>query len=110
MARYGCPESSLQGWREGYIRLAWGEPQKVQIQSNSSSIDIIDEDMFDNFKTDHLFTDFEKYRLFFPTTPNSMTLYFCYKHRSNTVDIGLWPDGNYRIFGTEKSCPSGKCS
>lgn len=111
MTRFGCPESSMQGWREGYIQLAWGEPQKVRINSNSSSIDIVDEDMFGNFKAEQMFTDFEKYQMFLPTTPNSVTLYFCYKHRSNTsVDTGLWPDENYRIFGTEKSCPIGKCS
>ncbi|XP_053385660.1 uncharacterized protein LOC123537998 [Mercenaria mercenaria] len=33
MSRYGCPESYVQGWREGHLSVRWRNPHKVYVDS-----------------------------------------------------------------------------
>jgi hypothetical protein len=107
MTKYGCPESEIYGWREGYLSISWEQPQIVYVQVKSADVetDVLPVEPEQVFKT-------PKEHMHLKTSQNHMKLSFCYKSRKNIIgeyagSTGSWLNSNFTVYATHEGCPEG---
>ncbi|XP_053403040.1 uncharacterized protein LOC128558210 [Mercenaria mercenaria] len=106
MSRYGCPESSIHGWQDSYLILTWQDPQDGYVHISPQSDAMPFETIVST--TNESFYHLSDRHIFGPAKPFTFKMNFCFKYRSNTsLDVGVWPDGNYSIYSAKAACPQG---
>ncbi|XP_053400819.1 uncharacterized protein LOC128557465 [Mercenaria mercenaria] len=104
MSIYGCPESHMHGWSEGYMSLTWRQRSRVFVQQmlrRKKNIEYLHKLSSSNWP-------YTETSIYGPSSDSYLKLTFCYKHNHNSSSHTLeWPKRNYSIYATDNSCPSG---
>ncbi|XP_053396296.1 uncharacterized protein LOC123555101 isoform X2 [Mercenaria mercenaria] len=100
----GCPESSVRGWRRGYLSFTWRRPHTL---TSVTDCDLNHKGCIRNLIPD-TWPELQS-NLLGPYSKYALRLNFCFKTGNKSVidDKPLWPAGSYSVFGDGKSCPAG---
>ena len=96
MSVYGCPDSSANDWKYGYLNITFNNTLTLfehylgSVGRNQSELSLIE--------------------LLGPYGPYSIQLNFCGRVKGRDNNVAVWPSGQYGIYGTNpnQSCPLGK--
>ena len=111
MSIHGCPESWKKGWEEGYLSITWASQLSVFTQNQTWSINTSNTDNKAMYY-DVLTTKWPAFQTYIagPFEDTRVNFKFCFKRASKNAEdtSDEWPEEEFSIYGTNKSCPKGK--